>query len=164
MILNLNSVHKIRYCNKIPAIHVRHEYFNNSLFPSFISEWNKLDWTIRNSGSLSIFKKNLLNFKRLCSNSIFDVHNPYGTKLLTRLHQGLSHLHDHKLRHCFQDTLDPLCYCGIGTEIITQFFLHCLIFHTPRQNLFNNRNIIKKISSHGKYQLIEMFVYGTPNL
>ena len=61
---NLNRVHETRHSNNIPAIHVKHDYFKHSFFPSTISEWNKLDWKIRNSGSLSIFKKKLLNFIR----------------------------------------------------------------------------------------------------
>ena len=96
--------------------------FKNSFFPSTISEWNNLDCKIRNSGSLSIFKKNLLNFIRPSANSIFNIHNPYGIKLLTRLRLGLSHLCDHKFRYCFQDTLNPLCDCGNDTETTTHFF------------------------------------------
>ena len=98
-----------RYSNDIPAIHTRRNYFKNSFFSCTISEWNNLDCKIRNSGNLSIFKKNLLNFIRPCANSIFNIHNPYGIKLLTRLRLGLSHLRDHRFRHCFQDTLNPLC-------------------------------------------------------
>ena len=58
---------------------------------------------------VSQFLKNLLNLIRPCSNSIFNIHNPYRIKLLTRLRLGLSHLYDHKFRHCFQDTRNPLC-------------------------------------------------------
>ena len=56
LILNLNRVHETRHGNNVPAIHVTHDYFKNSFFPSTISEWNKLDWKIRNSESLN-FKK-----------------------------------------------------------------------------------------------------------
>ena len=124
-------------------------------FPSTISEWNILDFKIRNSGSLSIFKKNLLNFIRPCANSIFNIHSPYGIKLLIKLQLGLSHLRDHKFRHCFQDTLNPLHDRGNDTETATHFFLHCPSFHTPRQTLLNNiRNISEQILSHGDDKLI----------
>ena len=36
--------------------------FKNSFFLSAISEWNKLDFNIRNSVSLNTFKIKLLNF------------------------------------------------------------------------------------------------------
>ena len=52
--------------------------------------------------------------------------------------QGLSLLRDHKFRHCFQDTLNPLCDLGNDTETMTYFFLHCPSFHTPSQTLFNS--------------------------
>ena len=97
LIPNLNKVRESRLSNNIPAIHTRQNYVKNSFFASTISEWNNPDCKIRNSGRLSIFKKNLLNFMRPCANSILNIHNPYGIKLLTRLWLGLSHLHDHKL-------------------------------------------------------------------
>ena len=107
-----------------------------------MSEWNKLDLNIRNSASLNTFKKKLLNFIRLCANSISNIHNPLGIKLLTRLSLGLRHLHEHKSRHCFQDTLNPLCECGKDIESRMHFFLHCNNFLIPRQTLFQKiRNI-----------------------
>ena len=164
LIPNLNRVRETRHSNNIPAIHTRHNYFKNSFFPSTIPEWNNLDCKFRNSGSLSTFKNNLLNLIRRCANSIFNIHNPYGIKLLTRLRLILSHLRDHKFRHCFQDTLNPLCDYGNDTETTTHFFLHCPSFHTPRQTLLNNiRNINEQILSHGEDQLIQTFLYGNPN-
>ena len=113
---------------------------------------------------VSIFKKNVLNFIRPCANSIFNIHNSHGIKLLTRLRIGLSHLCDHKCRHCFHDILNPLCNCGNDTETTSHFFLHCPSFHTPRQTLLNNiRNINEQILSHGEDQLIQAFLYGNPN-
>ena len=88
----------------------------NSFFPTVVSEWNKLYFNIRNSGSFNTFKKKLLNFIRSCTNSIFDIHNPLGIKLLTRLHLSLTHLWNFKFRHCFQGTLNPLCKCGKDIE------------------------------------------------
>ena len=56
---------------------------------------------IRNSNSLNIFKLSLLKFFRPVVNSVFDINNPYGLKLLTRLRSGLIHLRYHKFRHNF---------------------------------------------------------------
>ena len=138
LIPNLNRVRETRHRNNIPAIHAKHNCFKNSFFPSTMLEWNNLDCKIRNSGSLPIFQKYLLNFVRPCVNSIFNIHNSYGIKLLTRLRLGLSHFRDHKFRQCFQNTLNPLCDSGNDTETATHFFLHCPSFHTPRQTLLNN--------------------------
>ena len=151
LIANLSRVRETRYNNNIPAIHTRHNYFKNSFLPSIISKLNNFDRKIKNSGSLSIFKKKLLSFIQPCVNSIFNIHNSYGIKPLTRLYLGLNYLCDHKFRYCFQDTLNPLRYCGNDTETLTYFFLHCPSFHTPRQTLLKNiTNISKQILSHGK--------------
>ena len=154
------SVRETRHSsNNIRAIHTRHTYFKNSFFPSTMSEWN-----IRNSGSLSIFKKDVLNFIRSCANSVFNINSPYGIKLSTRLQLGLSHIRDHKFRHCFQDTQNPLCDCGNDTETVTHFFLHCPSFHTSRQILLNNiRNINKQILPHDEDHLVKTFLYRNPS-
>ena len=133
-------------------------------FPSAISEWNKLDVNIRNSASLNTFKKKLLNFMRPSASSIFDIHNPLGIKFLTRLRLGLSHLHEHKFRHCFQDTLNPLCECDKDIESRMCFFLHSTNFLIPRQTLFQKiRNINDNILSQSKIQLTQILLYGSQN-
>ena len=84
--------------------------------------------------------------------------------LIFKTQDGLNHLRDHKFRHCFQDTLNPLCDCGNDTETTTNFFLHCPSFVTPRQTLLNKiRNNNEQILSHGEDQLIQTFLYSNPN-
>ena len=84
---------------------------------------------------------------------IFNIHNSYGVKLLTRLRLALSHLRDHRFRHC-----------GNDTETATHFFLLCPSFHTPRQTLLNNiRNINEQILSHDEDKLIQTFTHGNSN-
>ena len=128
--------------DNISNIKTRSNFFRNSFFPSTITEWNKLDCDNRNSNSLNIFKLSLLKFVRRVANSVFDINNPYGLKLLTRLRLGLSHLRYHKFRHNFQDCINPMCDCGLKTETTTHFLLHCLLFQSARQSLLMN---IKKI-------------------
>ena len=123
--------------DNISNIKTRSNFFRNSFFPSTITEWNKLDCDIRNSDSLS-----LLKFVRPIANSVFDLNNPYGLELLTRLRLGLSHLRYHKFRHHFQDCINPICDCGLETETTTHFLLQCPLFQSARQTLLMN---IKKI-------------------
>ena len=101
-----------RNANNIPRFKVRHNFFQNSFFPSVVIEWNKLDQNIRNSENLFIFKKKLLKFIRPSGNSVFRCHNPEGIKLLTRLRIGLSNLREHEFKHGFLDSLNPICSCG----------------------------------------------------
>ena len=164
LIPNFNRVRNTRLSYNIPPIKVRHDCFKNSFFSSAISEWNKFDLNFRNSSSLSTFKKKLLNFIRPSANSIFNNHNPLGIKLLTRLHLGLSHLHGHKFRHCFQDTLNLLCECSKDIESTIHFFLHCTNFLIPRQALLQKiRNIDGSISSQSETQLTQTLLYGNQN-
>ena len=164
LIPNFNRVHNTRLSYNISPINVRHDHFKNSFFPSATSDWNKLDLNIRNSASLNAFKKKLLNFIRPCANSIFDIHNPLGIKLLTRLRLGLSPLHEHKFRHCFQDTLNPLCQCAKDIELTMHFFLHCTKVLIPRQTLFQKiRNIDDNILSQSETQLTQTLLYGNQN-
>ena len=51
-----------RNANNIPQFKVKHNFFQNSFFPSVVIEWNKLDQNIRNSENLNIFKTKLLKF------------------------------------------------------------------------------------------------------
>ena len=95
---------------------------------------------------------------------VFSIHNPLGIKLLTRLRLGLSHLHEHKFRHCFQDTLNPLCECGKDIESTMHFFLHCTNFLIPRQTVFQKiRNIDDNILSQTKTQLTQILLHDNQN-
>ena len=117
--------YNIRNANNIPQFKVKHIFFKNSFFPSVVIEWNKLDLNICNSEDLFIFKKKLLEYIRPSGNSVFNCHNPKGIKLLTRLRLGLSHLREHKFKHGFLDSLNPICSCGQNIEASTHFLLHC---------------------------------------
>ena len=44
--------------------------------------------------------------------------------LFTRFRFNLSHLRSHKFKHSFEDSLNPLCTCGIYEELISYFLLH----------------------------------------
>ena len=93
--------------SNVPLIKAKHNFFKNLFFPSAIIEWNNLDSNLRNSKSISVF-----NFIRHSPNSVFDIRNPEGIKLITRFRFGLSHFWEHKFKHSFQGTLSSLCNCG----------------------------------------------------
>ena len=65
-------VHNTRYCDNIPLLKIKHNYFRNS-FSSLLdsSEWKKLSRKVKNSENIRIFKNRLLEFIRPTSNSIF---------------------------------------------------------------------------------------------
>ena len=127
-------------------------------------ERNKLDLNIPNSENLNIFKKTLLNFIRPSGSTVFNCHNPKGIKLLTRLRLGLSHLREHKFKHSFQDSLNPICSCGNDIETSAHFLLHCPNFSNERSACLNiigsiDRNILTGSDS----QITEALLYGDSN-
>ena len=38
---------------------------------------------------------------------------------------NFSHLRDHKFKHSFQDTVNPICTCSLEAEAANRFILHC---------------------------------------
>ena len=153
-----------RNANNIPQFKVKHNFFKNSFFPSVVIEWNKLDLNIRNSENLFIFKKKLLKFIRPSGNSVFRCHNPKGIKLLTRLRFGLSHLREHKFKHDFLDSLNPICSCDKDIEMSTHFLLHCSNYSNERLTFLyiirNNDGNIKKYD----LKVTETLLYGDSSL
>ena len=159
-----NCPYRTRNALNIPHINVKHQFFKNSYFPSTIIEWNKLDSNIRNSETLNIFKSKILKFIRPTANSIFGCHNPIGVKLLTRLRLGLSHLREHKFKHSFQDTLNPLCSCGKEVETTFHFLLSCPNYSDERLTLLSKiRNINPNILENTNSQITQFFLYGDKN-
>ena len=57
---------------------------------------------------------------------------PERLKLLRRFRLGLSHLRDHKFKHNFLDTINPLCSCGSNSKMTSHFFFYCPIFLEKR--------------------------------
>ena len=78
-------------------------------FPSTLNDWFNLNLNIRNSGSISIFKRGLLPFIRPIKTNIYNNFDPKGLTFLARLRLGLSHLNEHRFRNNFQDCLNLLC-------------------------------------------------------
>ena len=132
---NANSITRNRA--NIPLLSSRTEFFKNSFFPNTIKEWNNLNITIRNSLTLSSFKNNILKIIRPSLNPVYYINNPIGLKFLTRLRLNFSHLREHKFKHNFQDTLNPLCGCSLEIESTEHFFLRCLNYANERQTLLN---------------------------
>ena len=110
-------------------------------FSSAVIKWNSLDSTIRNAGSYNAFK-NILKYLRPSPNSAYGCYNSKGINFVTQPCQGLSHLGEHKFKHSFQDTLNPLCQRGHSLESTSRFLLYCPSFKTERKIL---RSILNDI-------------------
>ena len=80
--------------NHIPKYPWRTDCFKYSLFPSTLRDWFNLNASIRNSESPAIFKSRLLSFIRPIQSNVYNIFDPIGLELLTRLRLGCSHLTD----------------------------------------------------------------------
>ena len=102
-----------------------------------------------------------MEFIRPSPSSIFYIYNPYGVKLLTRLRLGLSRLIEHKFKHGFNETINPICICGGDIKSINHFFLHCPEYCKARQTLF--QSIDKMLLSQKNLNWLSYFFTVTLN-
>ena len=124
-----------------------------------------MDLNIRNSESLNVFKNSLLDFIRPSGNIAFNCHNPREVKLLTRLGLGLNHLREHKFKHGFQDSLNPICSRGNDIETLAHIFLHCPHYCHERSTFLNTiRNINRHIFDKNDLQITEILLHGDSSL
>ena len=100
-----------------------------------ITEWNKLEPSLRRCDSYNVFKSNILKFIWRSSNWFFDCSSLVGIEYVTRIQLGLSHPRENKFKYSFQDTLNPICNCGNDVESGIHFFLHCLLYSNERHTI-----------------------------
>ena len=93
-------------------------------------------------------------------NKTFSIYDPLGIKLLNRLRVDFSPLNEHKFRHKFADTLNPLCSRSLETESTVHFFLRCR-YYNIRIALMNELNDIdNSITSRQPNELLRIILYG----
>ena len=120
-----------------------------------------MDSDIKNIDSHAVFPKKLLIFIRPLGNDTYGNYDPLGVRSFKKLLLGFSHSREHKFRHYFADTLNPLCSCFLETEDTEHYFLHCqnnLSFRTTLMNDLNNINTA--IASLNSNDLLRVILYG----
>ena len=139
----------------------RTKAFESSFSPNCAKEWESLREELRNIGSIKTIKLSILKFVRPRENSVFAVHDINGLKLLTRLRLNFSHLNEHKFRHNFNDTINPMCWCGKEPEITLRDLLRCDFYSIYRLELLNDicalNHLLKNISEEN---LLKVLLYG----
>ena len=86
-------------------------------------------------------------------------------KFMTRFRFGLSNLSEHKFKHGFQDSINPLCNCGYDFESTVHFFLHCPLFTNERSTLFITlRNLDSKLFGNTDSLLTNILLFGKDSL
>ena len=149
----------------IPTFYCRTDCFKYSFFPSTLRDWFNLDEFIRCAESISIFKNRLLSLIRPVQSSVFNIFDPKGLKLLTRLRLEFSHLNEHRFRHNFESCVNPLCSCSLTTEDTVHYLLHCHHFTHHRIDLMNSVNsVIHNFESLSDLDKKAILLYGDPGL
>ena len=118
---------------------------------------------LRKSESLPYLRNVLLKVGRPTAKPVYYTHYPIELKLLTRLKLGLSHLNEHKFKHNFQDSINPLCTCSLEIESLSHFLLCCHYFKSIRSTIFSelqstDANIIKFSDN----EIVELLLCGSP--
>ena len=109
----------------VTTLYSRTDVYKYSFFPYTILEWNKLDKSIQQFKTIKPFRNSLLKIGWHTPKPVYNIHNPTGLKLLTRLRLRLSHLNEHKFNHNFRDCVNPLCPCSLKVESSSHFFVYC---------------------------------------
>ena len=78
---------------------------------------------------------------------------------------GLSHLREHKFKHIFQDTLNPICNSGEDIETTSHYLLHCPDYLYERKTLLKTVScIVPNIFNLNNDQLTEIHLHGKEDL
>ena len=103
-------------------------------------------------------------FIRPVGNSIYGIHDPFGVRLINRLRLGFSDLREHKFRHNFADTVNPLYWCTLETENTEHFVQRCQNHSSARLTLINElHNISNAINYLNSTYIIRVILYGDKN-
>ena len=100
-------------------------------------------------------------FIRPLENSIFNIFDPEGLKLLSRLRLGFSHLNENRFRHNFQECLNCLCTHTIKTSNTSHDLLHCRRNSPFRTYLANSvKTFVVDFQSLSDGKKVGILLYG----
>ena len=84
---------------------------------------------------------------------------------MARLCLGLSYLREHKFKHSYQDSFDPLCNSSYNVKITVHFFLHYSLFANESSTLFRTlQNLDNKLIEKTDSLLINILIFGKESL
>ena len=75
---------------------------------------------------------------------------------------NFSHLNEHKFRHGFRDTVDPMSKSGLETETALHFLLSCRLYSTIRTELLNDISTVdSSLTNYPDEKLLNILLYGS---
>ena len=104
------------------------------------------------------------NFVIITGNKTCKIYDTLGIKLLTRLRLGFSYLSEHKFRHNFADSVNPLCSCCLETDSAIHFFLRYQNYTILRRAFMTElKTINDSIMSLNENDLLHVIMYRNKN-
>ena len=157
--------YNLRHQRQYEPITARTVHFSNTYFQNVLSEWHSLDNDIKESETISEFKRELLTVIRPKQKSAYNVYDRVGIKNLTNLRLQFSPLNEQRFPHHF-DCFSPRCLCGMGEENDEHFLLHCPQFGLQRMDLFHQLAEVPDldITDMDSINLCDLPPYGSDSL
>ena len=147
------SAYQLRDSENVRPLLTRTQLYYKSFLPSSIRNWNELPLNIRNSSSLTSFKRQLNK-----DNIKVPIYYSSGNRQLqiyhTRLRTNCSSLNQHL--YSKNIIADPSCACG-GVESTKHFLLQCPLFNQARIEMLNTLSTVCIPS-------LNVLLYGDNNL
>ena len=76
----------------------------------------------------------------------------------------LSHLHEHKSRHNYQDSLDQFCYCSQHIKTTIHFFLQCSTYSNQKPLFEKISNITHSLLNQNDSIIVETLFFGSDSI
>ena len=147
------SAYQLRDSENVRPLLTRTQLYYKSFLPSSIRNWNELPLNIRNSSSLTSFKRQLNK-----DNIKVPIYYSSGNRQLqiyhTRLRTNCSSLNQHL--YSKNIIADPSCACG-SVESTKHFLLQCTQFNQARIEMLNTLSTVCIPS-------LNVLLYGDDNL
>ena len=164
--------YNLRNNNDILPFYCKYSVFRNSFYPATVKLWNELGDNLKNSQTVTSFKKELKNIMLTNRNVYFSMFDGRAAVNLTRIRLGLSGLNGHRSLYRFIDySYCPKCNYVI--ENSEHFLLFCPSYAAYRETLFNcldnlysdatipfHRNLSTRINTQ---QCVQVLINGDPS-
>ena len=118
------------------------------------------------SATMLSLRNTLLKIGWPTPNPVYNILDPNGLKLLTRLRLRLSHLNQHKFKNNLKECVNPLYFCSLQIESVSYLLLllllllHCHYFRDIRKTLFNElQSVDENILNQSDHEMVELLLY-----
>ena len=110
-------------------------------------------------------KRKLLLKIRPTENSVYNIYDIEGVRILTKWRLKFGALNEHRFRNRF-NIVSLLCNCGTTNEDSKHFLLHCPMFYHLRRNLLGQLSEVLSmaISNFDSDVVCSLMLYGNSEL